>query len=522
MVWRAEDPQGNEAGKVKYDVVRYTRGRGLDLGCGPHKAFPHFIGVDNLKDVQLFGIRMKPDFVVPDCADLSLFATGSMDFVFSSHMLEHIEDHVAALREMWRVLKVGGHLVLYLPHRDLYPRIGQPGANPDHKHDFHPDDIVTQMRRLGGWSLVENETRAERMEYSFLQVYRKRDDGKQSLEHRHKPTKTACVVRYGGYGDMLQAASLLRELKAQGYHVTVMTTPKGEDVLKHDPHIDDFYVQDADQVPNHELCAFWEAHERRFTKFVNLSESVEGTLLAMPGRANHAWPHAVRHARLNVNYLEFTAQLAELPFRPDHRFYETDEERAKAKAELPAGKFVVLWALAGSSLHKVYPHMDNVMAAVLEQMPDALIMTIGNEECKVLEQGWENEARVLKRSGAYTIRETLAIAKQAHIVVGPETGVLNAVAFEPNAKVVMMSHSSVENLTRDWVNTTSLVTHPKVACYPCHRLHYGDQYCPRDPESATSICQMGIDPQGALTAIGNAYDEWRDRAGLRTFAEAAE
>ena len=54
MVWRAEDPQGNEAAKVKWDIIPYTRGIVLDLGCGPHKAFPHFIGVDSGKDSERY------------------------------------------------------------------------------------------------------------------------------------------------------------------------------------------------------------------------------------------------------------------------------------------------------------------------------------------------------------------------------------------------------------------------------------------------------------------------------------
>ena len=58
MVWRLEDPMGDEASKVKYDVVEYTRGAVLDLGCGPSKAFPHFIGVDSCKDTELFGIKI--------------------------------------------------------------------------------------------------------------------------------------------------------------------------------------------------------------------------------------------------------------------------------------------------------------------------------------------------------------------------------------------------------------------------------------------------------------------------------
>ena len=130
MVWKVTDPQGGESAKVKYDIVQYTRGVVLDLGCGPAKTFPHFVGIDSGKDTELFGIQMKPDLVVDDCADLSgTIEDASCDAVFSSHLLEHIEDYKAALKDWWRCIKVGGHLALYLPHKAFYPNVGQPGAN---------------------------------------------------------------------------------------------------------------------------------------------------------------------------------------------------------------------------------------------------------------------------------------------------------------------------------------------------------------------------------------------------------
>ena len=72
---------------------------------------------------------VKPDCVEPDarqrsCLELEGFrcfesiaavADESYDFVYSSNVLEHIEDDVAALREIRRVLVAGGTLVLYLP-----------------------------------------------------------------------------------------------------------------------------------------------------------------------------------------------------------------------------------------------------------------------------------------------------------------------------------------------------------------------------------------------------------------------
>lgn len=175
MTWNITDPQGSEAQKVKYDIVEYTRGRGLDLGCGPSKAFPHFIGVDNLKDVQLFGVQMRPDLVVDTCENLYEFADNSKDFIFSSHMLEHFEYEAVApaLKDWMRVLRDGGHLVLYLPDEDEYPKCGEPGANPDHKWNVNYDRVIDAMKLCGSWDLVKFEKRNKEFEYSLLFVFKK-------------------------------------------------------------------------------------------------------------------------------------------------------------------------------------------------------------------------------------------------------------------------------------------------------------------------------------------------------------
>jgi len=522
MVWRAEDPQGNEAAKVKYDIVPFTRGAVMDLGCGPHKAYAHFIGVDNLKDVELFGIQMRPDLVIPDCSDLQPHVIdGSLDAIFSSHLLEHIEDAEGALRSWWKAIKPGGHLCLYLPHCDLYPRIGTPGSNPDHKHDFHPDDIEALMRKVGGWDLLVNEVRDGGMEYSFLQVYRKREDGQHVLAWKHRPTApTCCVVRYGGFGDQLQAANILPELKRQGYHITFMTTPQGQSILRGDPHIDAWLLQDHEQVPNQELWEFWSVWARKFDKWVNLSSSVEDTLLARPGNPNHAWPHEVRHKYLNRNYLEFTAELAGVPFMPEARFYPSEDEQRRAtalmRADDPSAQaFNILWVLSGSSPHKFYPGQDVVIERVLREIPEARLILSGDIACKILEAGWEENPRILCTSGEMGIRDTLTVAQLADVVIGPETGVLNAVGFEPAvAKICLLSHSSAENLTKHWVNATALHAQ-NTPCYPCHQLHTGMRYCREHEASGAAMCQVDIHPDDVFNAIRWQYALWTTRkAGI--------
>lgn len=169
MAWSLETSRGFESRKIKYLIPRYTRGRGLEIGCGQEKAYAHFIGVDN---GHHFG-RGAAD-IVAEADRLSLFADDSMDFVFSSHVLEHMEDMGKALQEWGRVIKPGGYLVLYVPSANLYPKCGEPGANPDHKWDVYADTIITLLESGPyEWEEIEREERSDGNEYSFFEVYRK-------------------------------------------------------------------------------------------------------------------------------------------------------------------------------------------------------------------------------------------------------------------------------------------------------------------------------------------------------------
>lgn len=56
-----------------------------------------------------------PVSIVGDAQDLSALADGSVDFVIANHLLEHLEDPIAGLREMLRVIRTGGVLYLALP-----------------------------------------------------------------------------------------------------------------------------------------------------------------------------------------------------------------------------------------------------------------------------------------------------------------------------------------------------------------------------------------------------------------------
>ena len=62
-----------------------------------------------------------------------------VDYIFSSHCLEHIEDWVGTLNYWKETIKPGGVLFLYLPHFDQ--EYWRPWNNRKHIHILRPEDL---------------------------------------------------------------------------------------------------------------------------------------------------------------------------------------------------------------------------------------------------------------------------------------------------------------------------------------------------------------------------------------------
>ncbi len=90
-----------------------VRKRLLNAGSGPSKELPEaFAGYEHVRlDIAP---EVEPDIVAPLTA---LGEIGRFDVVLCSHALEHLYPHeaVAALKEFWRVLKMQGHVLIFVP-----------------------------------------------------------------------------------------------------------------------------------------------------------------------------------------------------------------------------------------------------------------------------------------------------------------------------------------------------------------------------------------------------------------------
>lgn len=485
--------------KIKYLVVPYTRGTGVDLGCGEERIWPTSLGIDST--LSPYGAA-----IAQDIRNLRLFGDQCLDYVFSAYALNRFPctHTLDILKEWWRVLKTGGYITLYLPLKDTQ----QPKAKAKYPCDLEEHTIMEWMRAIGesgphGVAIEVNEIRQNDQEQAFLQVFRKTKKPGFHASPRLSGRKRVLVIRYGGFGDILQASSVFPGLKQQGYDVWVNTTPKGHDILAFDPHIDGWWMQDDEQIPNHELSLYWQTLREHFDRVINLSESVEGTLLTIPSRINDHWHDEARRQLLNHNHMKVIHALAGVPEGSQLKFHPStiEEHQARRMRQALGPGPVILWVLSGSSIHKSWPYVDHVLAALLMERPTARIILVGDDACRILEEGWRLERRVFRRSGRWSIRRTLSFASQVDVLVGPETGVMNAMGLEKVGKVLFLSHSSIENISSHWKNTVNLKPPVEVTCYPCHRLHYGWERCHRDARTGAAWCAAAISPDRALAAI---------------------
>jgi SAM-dependent methyltransferase len=110
---------------------RYFVGHGLDLGGKP----------DPLGLYQELFSRMESvrtwDWEDGDAQFLESVDDESVDFVHSSHCLEHLVDPFQGLKNWLRVLRPGGHLIVTIPDEDMYEQGAFPSTfNRDHKWTF--------------------------------------------------------------------------------------------------------------------------------------------------------------------------------------------------------------------------------------------------------------------------------------------------------------------------------------------------------------------------------------------------
>jgi SAM-dependent methyltransferase len=126
------------------EALQVLKGKkGLEI-AGPSRIFrrkgsiPVYKYIGSLDDfsfprpVERGGRNLSPGFTynflkfrksgyqyIGDAVSLSQISNETYDFLIASHVLEHIANPLKALKEWIRVCKVGGYLLLVVPHKDF-------------------------------------------------------------------------------------------------------------------------------------------------------------------------------------------------------------------------------------------------------------------------------------------------------------------------------------------------------------------------------------------------------------------
>jgi dolichol-phosphate mannosyltransferase len=100
-------------------VLDFVRGQGdvLDVGCGTSRIvvdLPAAVGLDIAYRKLRWLRRLHPRVIQATCTTLP-FPDGSFDAVINSEVIEHVADDAGILREMHRILRPGGTLILGTP-----------------------------------------------------------------------------------------------------------------------------------------------------------------------------------------------------------------------------------------------------------------------------------------------------------------------------------------------------------------------------------------------------------------------
>lgn len=170
----------SETEKYRHLTAQYCFGCGVDIASQGAVVVPWAISFDLPEDEFLYysnGQPPKGPIHLRGHADRLPFDSGSLDWVYSSHLLEDYLDWLPVLNEWQRCVKVGGNLIILVPDKVLWNAAiarGQP-PNCSHKHEARVGELTEIFaKHFEHWEVLRDElTSCTPEDYSILYVARR-------------------------------------------------------------------------------------------------------------------------------------------------------------------------------------------------------------------------------------------------------------------------------------------------------------------------------------------------------------
>ena len=190
----------------------------VDLGCGERK-YPGAIGVDF--------VRLEPVDVLADANFGLPFRDSSIDGLHVNHVLEHVDNLVRTMDEIWRVLKPGGRVYITVPHSSSSFMTWR---DPTHKRGMNLSTLSyfdsstfdgglfsyysrANFRRVYGRLRFAAGGRAGRERPGRKLVARLLTDALEAVANRSEYQQHLCERWWGGFIGIAEAYAVLEAVK---------------------------------------------------------------------------------------------------------------------------------------------------------------------------------------------------------------------------------------------------------------------------------------------------------------------
>jgi SAM-dependent methyltransferase len=144
---------GIEIGGSAHNPFGLKKCRNVDFTADMNTVF-------KMKEEELCGRKLPVD-IVANGDDLP-FSDDSLDYVVSSHVIEHFFDPIKTLEEWMRVIKKGGYIFIICPHVCRVPDEHRPVTTLKELIDRHEgrvrkEDVSMNLKKPNHWSVWSTE-----------------------------------------------------------------------------------------------------------------------------------------------------------------------------------------------------------------------------------------------------------------------------------------------------------------------------------------------------------------------------
>lgn len=119
----------------------YIKGSGIDIGCG------RLYGYSD--DIRIHETAIAHDKDMCDAHTMEIFEDDFFDYVYSSHVLEHLEDPIKALQNWFRICKSNGYIIIAVPSKYRYEKKENLPSqwNDDHKRFYTISSLALEIEQ---------------------------------------------------------------------------------------------------------------------------------------------------------------------------------------------------------------------------------------------------------------------------------------------------------------------------------------------------------------------------------------